>query len=183
MGDDEQRPTVGRDTADGIIPAVTGRVPTSFVVPAPPAESSAVLRLRRVCLAVVAAMLIAAGGWKLYRPAESPTMIARAFPSPRAQRAIACLEIALGLWLLSGKSPRLAPAVAAAGLIATGCLMTSEFRRDRPLPCGCFPVRAVPIETAAVRRDLSLSIGRNAFLAVLCGLAAFTAPPEADPEA
>ena len=103
-------------------------------------------------------------------------MISRAFPSPRAQRAIACLEIAIGLWLLSGKSPKLAPAVASAGLVASGCLMAGEFRREHPLPCGCFPVPVVAADTVAVRRDLSLSIGRNAFLVVLCGITVALAP-------
>ena len=161
---------------------MTGRPPTRFVVPTPPTDSPALARLRRVALGLVAAAMIAAGGWKLWRPADGPTMLSRAFPAPQAQRAVAFMEIALGLWLLSGKSPRIAPGIAAAGLVATGCLMASEFRRERPLPCGCFPTRPVTAETVAVRRDLAISIGRNAFLVVLCGLAAVTAPADSQDE-
>ena len=157
-----------------MIGPVTQRMPERFLdspPPPPPASPVPVQRLRGVAIVIVATALLSAGGWKLWRPGDGLTMLNRALPNPRAVRAVACLEIAVGLWLLSGKSPRLAPATAAAGLIATACLMGSEIRRERPLPCGCFPVRAGPDDTAAVRQELAVSIGRNAFLVVLCGVA------------
>ncbi|HEX8323692.1 MAG TPA: MauE/DoxX family redox-associated membrane protein [Tepidisphaeraceae bacterium] len=148
-------------------------------MPIPTDLSAAPRRLRRVALGVVALALLAAGGTKLLRTEPSVTMINRYLPTPKAVRAGGCLEIALALWLISGRSPKLAPTVAAAALAGMALLVVSELRRDAPLPCGCFPTRTAPTDTAAVRQELSVAVGRDVFLAMLCGLAGALAPAEA----
>lgn len=131
--------------------------------------------------AIVAVALLTAGGWKLFRPDPAVTMLSRYLPSPRAARAAGCLEIAVALWLLSGRSPKLAPAVTAGGLAGMMLLIGGELRRDRPLPCGCFPVHRTAASTPAVRQELSVAIGRDAFLILLCGLSgALTPAPTED---
>lgn len=154
-----------------------------MIFPVPSAEESfaALRRLRVVATGIVAVALLAAGGWKLFRPDPSVTMMSRYLQSPRATRAGGCLEIALALWLISGRSPKLAPVTAAGALVGLSILIGSEIQRDAPLPCGCFPTRANPQGASAVRYELSVALGRNAFLVVLCGVAVWLDPSD-EPE-
>ncbi|MGC4033991.1 MAG: hypothetical protein QM754_20105 [Tepidisphaeraceae bacterium] len=150
---------------------------------ADPTESPAIKRLRRLALTVVAAGLLTAGGWKLYRPDSGITMLSRYLQTPKAIRAAGCLELALALWLVSGRNPKLAPGVAAATLLGLAVLVGGELRRDHPLPSGSFPHRGALLDSAAVRRELSVALGRDAFLAALGLLAAVTAPSQAENDA
>lgn len=152
--------------------------PTSTRFATPPVDRGRpVRRLRVTATVLVALALMTAGGWKLFRPDPSVTMLSRYLPTPRAARAAGCLEIALALWLLSGRSPVLAPTVAAGALAGLGLLVGTELKRDQPLPCGCFPVKTTSQNTVAVRRELSVAIGRDAFLVLLCVMSGTLAPP------
>lgn len=152
-------------------------------VPDSPDRFKPVRRLRHVATALAALALLTAGGWKVVRPDAGVTMISRYLPSQQSVRAAACLEIAIALWLLSGRSPKLAPAVAGATFAGMALLVATELQRDQPLPCGCFPVQAVSQENSVVRRELSVALGRDAFLIVLCGMAMALAPSEKEENA
>lgn len=145
-------------------------------------ESPAVLRLRRVALAILVSGLLVGGGWKAWRPDAGLTMLARYLPTPQAVRAAGCLELALALWLVSGRNAKLAPGVAAGTFLGLTLLIGGELRRAQPLPSGRFPYRGALLDSASVRRELSVALGRDAFLAALGVLAVVSAParPEND---
>lgn len=134
--------------------------------------------LRWVATAIVAATFLVAGASKVWHPDAGVTMVGRYLRTPNAVRALGCMEIAMALWLLTGRNARLAPVTAAAALAGMALLIGAELQRNAPLPCGCLPMRPGVLDPFAARRGLWVSLGRNAFLIVLCGMSAALAPEE-----
>ena len=134
-------------------------------------------RLRWCATIVVALVFAAAGCKKLITADAGVTMVGRYLPTPSGVRALGCMEVAMALWLLSGRNPKLAPATAAAILIGLSLLIGAELQRNAPLPCGCLPT--FPGEDPfAARRELWVGVARNGFLIVLCVLTAALVPQE-----
>ena len=149
--------------------------PVSFA-----AASAALGRLRHTATLLVALALLVVGVREILRPDPAvTTAVDRYLDTPRGRRAGGCMEAALALWLVSGRNPKLAPAVVAAAVAGLGLMAAAELRRDRPLPSGLGPAPAVALATAATRSELSVAVARQAFLVGLCVLSGVLTPPEA----
>ncbi|HEY0009062.1 MAG TPA: MauE/DoxX family redox-associated membrane protein [Tepidisphaeraceae bacterium] len=130
--------------------------------------------LRTIATVLLALVFVAAGASKMLRTSDEVTMLTRFIDNPQAIKGLGCLEVGLGLWLLSLRTPRLTGALTAAALVLFTAAIGWELTYDRPLPCGCATL--VTPDSADVRRDLWLAIGRNSVLLLLAGVMIVLAP-------
>lgn len=121
-----------------------------------------------VAFGVVGGLFILSGiGKFLTANSEVPTMLARYLKQSDSIRAMACLEMALGLWLLSGRLSRVSMIVALLLLAFFTLLIYRELQQAIPLACGCMEIRPGALDPERIRRGLWLSFGRNIGLMVL----------------
>jgi len=123
--------------------------------------------LRVCCVLIVAGVFVISGVSKITGNGQEGSMVARYLNSVETVRALGFAEIALALWMLSFRMPRLSVGIAAGALLGFTVLIGVELNREKPLPCGCLQATPGIQDPHAIRRGLWGSIGRNGVLVSL----------------